>query len=152
MSPTTDTQAAEAIRAHHVELHDALRTRVSDLRTAVETGRPYDVAQRAVVDYLETELLPHAMAEEATLYTAGDTGLTAVLVRAMREEHKGLIARVGSLRAAREGLAAASEATAILALFESHLWKENELLIPALVNDPKVSLSESLEGMHELVG
>lgn len=152
MSPTTDSQAADAIRAHHVELHDTLRNRVAALRTAVEAGRPFDADQRAVLDYLEKELLPHAMAEEATLYKSGDTGLTAVLVRAMREEHKGLIAHVGSLRASREGIAAASEAAAILALFESHLWKENELLIPALVNDPAVSLSESLEGMHELVG
>jgi hypothetical protein len=70
----------------------------------------------------------------------------------MREEHKGLIAHVGELRAAREGVVAASEANAILALFESHLWKENELLIPALLNDSQVHLSELLEGMHELVG
>ncbi|MGH2474800.1 MAG: hemerythrin domain-containing protein, partial [Candidatus Limnocylindrales bacterium] len=119
MSPTADTQAADAIRAHHVQLHEALRQRVSELRTAVESSRPHGDARHAVVDYLETELLPHAMAEEATLYAAGDTGLTAVLVRAMREEHKGLIARVGLLRAAREGVGAAGEATAILALFES---------------------------------
>lgn len=152
MSNADDLRAAEAIRAHHVELHDTLRTRVVELRAAVQSSRPHDAAQRALVDYLETELLPHAMAEEATLYTAGDTGLTALLVRAMREEHKGLIARVGTLRATDDGFVVATEATAILALFETHLWKENELLIPAFVADPNVSLTELLHGMHELVG
>ena len=68
----------------------------------------------------------------------------------MREEHKELIARVDSLRTAADGIEAAVTAGAILALFESHLWKENELLVPAFVADPNVSLSDLLIGMHEL--
>jgi hypothetical protein len=40
----------------------------------------------------------------------------------------------------------------VLALFEAHLWKENELLVPALVADPSVDLGRLLSGMHELVG
>ena len=47
---------------------------------------------------------------------------------------------------------AATTGSAIQAIFESHLSKENDLLVPALVADPRVSLGELLDGMHELVG
>jgi Hemerythrin HHE cation binding domain len=147
-----DMEAAAAIRAHHDELRDTLRVRVGDLRDAVRAGRSHLVWERAVIGYLEDDLLPHAAAEEAALYPAGDTGLTALLVRAMREEHKGIVANVGRLRGTADGLEAVATASAILALFEAHLWKENELLIPALVADPNVSLGELLSGLHELVG
>ena len=40
----------------------------------------------------------------------------------------------------------------MLALFESHLAKENDYLVPALVADPDVELGVLLEGMHALVG
>ena len=147
-----DEEAAAAIRAHHVELRDTLRVRVGDLRDAVRAGRPHGESEGAVIGYLDDDLLPHAVAEEAALYPAGDTGLTALLVRAMRDEHKGILANVERLRGAADGLEAVATASAILALFEAHLWKENELLIPALVADPNVSLGELLSGLHELVG
>jgi hypothetical protein len=147
-----DMEAAAAIRAHHDELRDTLRVRVGDLRDAVRAGRSHVLSERAVIGYLEDDLLPHAAAEETALYPAGDTGLTALLVRAMREEHKGIVANVGRLRGTADGLEAVATASAILALFEAHLWKENELLIPALVADPNVSLGELLSGLHELVG
>jgi Hemerythrin HHE cation binding domain len=147
-----DMEAAAAIRAHHDELRDTLRVRVGDLRDAVRAGRSHVLSERAVIGYLEDDLLPHAAAEETALYPAGDTGLTALLVRAMREEHKGIVANVGRLRGTADGLEAVATASAILALFEAHLWKENELLIPALIADPNVSLGELLSGLHELVG
>jgi iron-sulfur cluster repair protein YtfE (RIC family) len=147
-----DEEAAAAIRAHHDELRDTLRVRVGDLNDAVRAGRSHVVSERAVIGYLEDDLLPHAAAEETALYPAGDTGLTALLVRAMREEHKGIVTNVERLRGAADGLEAVATASAILALFEAHLWKENELLIPALVADPNVSLGELLSGLHELVG
>ncbi|HVA85157.1 MAG TPA: hemerythrin domain-containing protein [Candidatus Saccharimonadales bacterium] len=152
MDSPNDEAAARAIRAHHVELRDTLRARVLALRDDVQTGRESSDSRRAVLDYLERELLPHAAAEEEALYPAGDTGLTALLVRAMRDEHRNLVAHVGELNAAADGLEASIAASAVLALFESHLSKENDLLVPALVADPHVSLSELLGGMHELVG
>jgi hypothetical protein len=70
----------------------------------------------------------------------------------MRDEHRNLIARVEELGTADDAVSAATLAAAIRALFESHLYKENELLVPALVADPSVSISELLAGMHELIG
>jgi iron-sulfur cluster repair protein YtfE (RIC family) len=148
----TDAQAADAIRAHHSEMQTELRSRVDRLLDTVRTERPYADAHRAVLDYLEGELLPHARAEEGALYPAGDVGAAALLVRSMRDEHVNLVAHVTQLRAASDAVSAAGLAAATLALFESHLHKENDLLVPALVGDPNVSIAELLAGMHELIG
>jgi iron-sulfur cluster repair protein YtfE (RIC family) len=148
----TDAEAAVAIREHHVELQDALRERVVALRHAVQAGQAHGPAQRAVLAFLDTELLPHAAAEERSIYPAGDRGLTAMLVQAMLEEHRNLIAHVAGLRDSAEAMEAVGSASAIQALFESHLSKENDLLLPALVADPSVSLGALLGGMHEILG
>lgn len=152
MTTLTNAQAANAIRAHHDEMATTLRDRVTVLTSAVRAGDGHEAAAGAVLEYLDTELLPHATAEERALYPAGDTGMAALLVRSMRDEHVNLIAHVGAFRTATDGIDSATRASAILALFESHLHKENELLVPLLVADPNVSLSDLLSGMHELLG
>ncbi len=152
MMTMTDAQAAQAMREHHAEMERALRQRVAALGAAVQARAPHGDAHRAVVEYLQGELLPHAMAEEKALYPAGEKGETTYLVRAMIAEHRNLVAHIGAFADAFEPVQAASQATAILALFESHLAKENDLLIPSLVADPEISLSELLGGMHELLG
>jgi iron-sulfur cluster repair protein YtfE (RIC family) len=149
---TTNQHAADAIREHHAELAATLRERVTALMVVAQAQQPHADAHQAVVQFLDTELLPHAHAEEQALYPAGDTGPTAMLVRSMRDEHVNLVAHVDSLRTEADAVAAACAASAILALFESHLHKENDLLIPALVADPSISLADLLGGMHELLG
>ena len=83
MPTITNVDAQSAITAHHAELQASLRERVLALRVKVQAGRSYTDPQRNVLDYLDSELLPHAAAEEAVLYPAGDSGKTALLVRAM---------------------------------------------------------------------
>lgn len=152
MSTMTDEQAAAAIRDHHAELATGLRDRVTGVGEAVRAGQSHASPQRALLDYLEGELVPHARAEEEALYPAGDAGATAMLVRSMRDEHVDLVKHVDALREAPDAVAAVALSSAILALFESHLHKENDLLIPALVEAPGVSLASLLAGMHELLG
>ena len=152
MSTPTPFETAEMIKRHHVQLHDGLRDRVDSLRAAARDGVAWEPARDDVVAFLEGEILPHAKAEEQTLYRAADTGTSALLVQAMMVEHVDLGGRFGELRGAADPIDAVSHASAILALFESHLGKENDRLIPALLAMPDVSLAELLEGMHELVG
>lgn len=152
MTTMTNAEAAAAIRAHHDEMATILRDRVAVLTDAVRAGEAHADAHRAVLEYLETELLPHAAAEEQALYPAGDTGIAAMLVRSMRDEHVNLVAHVDAFRTTSDGVDAATGASAILALFDSHLHKENDLLVPLLVADPNVSLADLLGGMHELLG
>jgi iron-sulfur cluster repair protein YtfE (RIC family) len=148
----TDAESVAAIREHHEELRDSLRARVLELRQAARARRPCGPAQRALLAFLDTELLPHAAAEERSIYPAGDRGATALLVQAMLDEHRNLIAHVAGLREAAEGIEAVAGASAIQALFESHLSKENDLLLPALMADPSVLLGELLGRMHEILG
>ena len=152
MPTLTDAESAGAIREHHVELQDALLERVVALQDAVRDGHSHERLQRATLAFLDTELLPHAAAEERSIYPAGDRGVTAMLVHAMLDEHRNLIARVAGLRKSTDAIEAVGIASAILALFESHLSKENDLLLPALMADPSVSLGELLGGMHEILG
>jgi iron-sulfur cluster repair protein YtfE (RIC family) len=152
MSHSPDDHAAKAIASHHIELSGEIRRRVEVLETAARVGRPHEVALSAVLDYLDRALLPHAAAEEQALYPAGNSGATASLVRAMLDEHRNIVAHVDDLRLAGDAIAAAATASVVLALFESHLAKENDYLIPALVADPDVDLGALLDGMHELVG
>ena len=70
----------------------------------------------------------------------------------MLEEHRNLIAHVAGLRDSAEEMEAVGSASAIQALFESHLSKENDLLLHALMADPSVSLGALLGGMHEILG
>ena len=152
MPTIADTESADAIREHHEELRNALRERVVALQDAVRDGHSHERLQRAVLAFLDTELLPHAAAEERSIYPAGDHGVTAMLVHAMLDEHRNLIAHVAGLRESTDAIEAVGSATAIQALFESHLSKENNLLVPALLADPSVSLGELLSGMHEILG
>ncbi len=147
-----NAQAAEAIRAHHGEMATTLRRGVAALGAAVQARQGHFDQQQAVLDYLDHELLPHAAAEERTVYAAADVGPAALLVRAMRDEHVNLIAHIDAFRKASDAIQAVALSSAILALFDSHLAKENDLLIPALQADPSVSLAELLDGMHELLG
>lgn len=152
MTTMTDEEAAAAIHAHHAELAAGLRERVAALADAVRAGRPHSEARRALLDYLDHEIVPHARAEEEALYPAGDTGASAMLVRSMRDEHVDLVGHIDALRGADDAVAAVALSSAIEALFESHLHKENDLLVPALVGRPDVSLAGLLAGMHELLG
>ncbi len=152
MPTFTDHDAAAAIRAHHAELADGLLDRVTALRIAARRAVPYEPARDQVVAYLDAEIVPHAGAEERTLYPAADAGPAALLVEAMRAEHRDLLGRLDRLRGASDPIAAVSEASAIQALFASHLAKENDRLIPALLAMPDVALGDLLAGMHELLG
>ena len=47
---------------------------------------------------------------------------------------------------------AAANAQALRSLFDSHLVKENEQILPLLAESSEVSLAEVLAGMHDLLG
>lgn len=145
-------EAAAAIRGHHAELEAGLRERVSALLTAARDGSPHLAARDRVVAYLDGEIVPHAAAEERTLYPAASRGPAALLVEAMLAEHRDLLDRVEAFRRAAGPVDAVAGASAIEAIFVSHLAKENDRLVPALIAMPDVSLGDLLDGMHELVG
>ncbi|PKV99904.1 MULTISPECIES: hemerythrin domain-containing protein [Amycolatopsis] len=157
-----DTDAALlAIRAHHAALDHDLGNRVADVLAVVgqrhsPAGVPAIVgdtltAWRALLTFLLDELLPHAAAEERTLYpAAAEDPHTAALVQAMVDEHRTLTELVGELKNVTDPLALATTATAVRILFTIHVHKENEYLLPAL-HRSGTDIAALLSSTHRLL-
>jgi uncharacterized protein (DUF2249 family) len=157
-SSAKDASAVEAVKAHHAQLAGALSVRVEALLSAVGrlAGDGNDAVERersSLVAFCTSELLPHAAAEESAMYpaaTALDEG--RLLVEAMVAEHRVLQDLVEQVRAGASPVRVAAAAFALRSLFETHLAKENDLILPLLAAEPRVSVAELLNGMHELLG
>ncbi|MES9537583.1 MULTISPECIES: DUF2249 domain-containing protein [unclassified Actinomadura] len=148
--PQQDT--VQAIRDHHERLGRTMADHALTItRAADQLAAPHD-RRDALAAFCEEEVLPHADAEEKTLYRAAeDLPEARLLLRAMLAEHAVLRERVAELRAARTPGEAVGAAAALNALFQSHLAKENDLILPALV-DAGVDLAGLLAGMREVLG
>lgn len=154
-SSEADARAADAVERHHAELSGALALRAGSLAALARDGRTEDLAavRDELLAWARLELLPHASAEEDTIYRAAAARPEGrLLVEAMLAEHKILGGLVDDLAQATTVTAAAVAAGALRAVFEAHLAKENEQLLPMLVADPGVSVVGLLDGMHELLG
>lgn len=148
-----DQRAAAAVVAHHTELSDTLARHVAGVLEAVERNDQPQHHRDELVTWLHRELLPHAKAEETTLYAAAAAiPECALLVTGMRDEHHVIAELVEELSMATSPVQIAAAARALSAVLTSHLAKENDLIVPRLVEDEHVSLADLLAGMHELVG
>jgi uncharacterized protein (DUF2249 family) len=147
----TDAGALEAMLAHHAALADGVARRVGALRSAVERQDHHGAVAAELVAYLAKEVLPHAVAEEHTLYQAAAAKADlAETVAGMVDEHRKLVALAERLATAGDGGAAVVEAEAIGTLFAEHVAKENELVLPPLAADTEVDLAGLLVQMHRL--
>jgi len=154
-STAEDAAAVEAVREHHAELAGRLAAHTEHLlrMVAAADSAAFGQARAAAADFCTEQLLPHAAAEEAALYpAAGALPQTKLLVEAMIAEHRVLERLVHDLGEATEPPRVAAAAQALRVLFDTHLAKENDLILPAVAADPTVSLTGILAGMHELLG
>lgn len=151
-SDQADATAAEQVVAHHAELSGTITALVAVL-TRTTDGDEAHAAREKLVSWARTELLPHAAAEEKAMYAAAaELPELRLLVQAMLAEHRTLTGLVDALAAAEQPATAVAAAGGLEAVFGTHLQKENELLLPALVAAPGVSLAGMLAGMHEVLG
>jgi len=149
-SNEADAKAVEAVEAHHAQLAGALAAHVDRLLVQQNAWEP---ARDALVTWARTELVPHAQAEEKTLYpAAGAFDRARLLVDAMVAEHGVIVGLVDEVASATDGVRAAAAGRALRALFDTHLVKENEQVLPVLAQAPEVDLTGLLGGMHELLG
>lgn len=142
-----------AVRRHHAELARGVAQRVNAVLDAVDMLSPaVEDTRSELARYCEQELLPHAAAEEDSLYRAG-AELTAseLLVAAMTAEHVALRALVDEIVHARSSARLAAAAGGLRSLFEAHLAKENDSLLPALVA-AGVNLETVISDLHHLLG
>ena len=150
-----DAKAVEAVKDHHAQLASALALLVEALLDAASRSDlpGAGAASSALVSWCRAELVPHALAEERAMYPkAREDPRARLLVDAMLAEHHDLIELVEAIGKATDPVRAAANAQALRSLFESHLVKENEQILPLLAESSEISLAEVLAGMHELLG
>ena len=154
-SSQEDARAAEAVEQHHAQMAGELALRVEALVSAASARDELRAAaeREALVGWTTRELVPHALAEEKAMYPAAQAMPEGrLLVDGMLAEHQVIVGLVEQLTGATDPVRAAAHATALKVAFDSHLAKENELVLPLLVTAPDVSVAELLGGMHELLG
>lgn len=152
-SNEADAEAAAAVEEHHARMAGALAVRAEALASAARTGREVDEVRHDLVRWCRTELVPHALAEESTMYrAAGAMDEGRLLVEAMLVEHQRIVGLVDALEETTDAVTGAALARALRELFEAHLAKENDQVLPLLVSSPSVSVADLLGGMHELLG
>lgn len=153
-SSLEDARAVEAVKNHHAELAGRLAAHVDALLSAASgPAGTFADTRAAAVRFCSTELAPHAQAEEDSLYPAAARVERArLLVEGMVAEHQVIHRLVAELRDLADPVRAAAAGHALRVLFEAHLQKENDLVLPVVAADPTVSLAAVLDGMHELLG
>lgn len=146
-----DSEAYEAMLRHHALLRAGVEGRTGALRRAVDEGTPFGPRAAELLAYLGEEVLPHALAEEETIYAVAATHPElAATVEAMTAEHVLLGSLVDGIASAEDAASAAAKAGEISSLFASHVAKENDVLLPALAANEDVHLAEVLGEMHRL--
>ena len=149
-----EAEALQAVERHHAHMLKHLNGLVALLMAAVEArdAAAEETAQATLLDWCDSHLIPHALAEEGPLYGGPHaTSEGRLLVEGMLAEHRVIVDLVEELRTSN-GLAAAVAGSAIQRLFALHLDKENRLLMPFIVESPDMSLAASVRGLHELTG
>lgn len=151
VSNPEDAAALAAAEEHHAHLAGALAGRVALLQQAADRA---DVAGAEsirvdLVAFCDNELLPHAFAEEASVY--GDAHKLAegkLLIDSLIGEHNRIKVMVDALRTAGTPADTAAEARALQVFFESHKDKEEDLVLPLLAAKG-ASLKGVLGHLHE---
>ena len=142
------TEQTRQIIHHHAMLRRGLERRAGTLCEAVQSGVPFERQMTILRDYLADEILPHAEAEERTLYPAVVTQARgSELVRALAAEHHALAYLAGRLQPGADRTEATTAAERIATLFAGHVAKENDLLLPALTG-AGADLAALLAEMH----
>jgi uncharacterized protein (DUF2249 family) len=147
MTSTTDVVAS--ITEHHKELQSNVSAKVETVISAGRADTPPGVAVAELNALLAADIIPHARAEEDVLYAAANAANLLPLIRGMLFEHETLLALSAELATAKTAVDAAGIARAIREIFIGHVRRENELLLPALADDPNVDLVALLPVMEE---
>lgn len=136
VTPNKAARAARAraeLKARHAELQGVLDHWAGVLAAAADSGGRVRPARNLLRVFLTDELLPHARAEERTLYRAARRDPDAsLLVQALISEHRTLASMARKLGGPGSPTATAARAAAISAVFASHVDKEDSLLPPVL--------------------
>ena len=147
----TETEAFEAMLAHHRNLTEGVAKRVEALSRAVADQGRYEPFVAELLAFLADEVLPHASAEEETIYpAAAAAGDLVATVEKMNAEHRRLAALTDDLANAPDGPSALDKANRAGSLFAAHVDRENEVILPRLRAE-RADLAGLLGKMHDLI-
>lgn len=148
-----DAAAANAVVAHHGAMTDRVSGLLAEVVQAVDARSDVLAPREALVAYFRDEVMPHALAEESTMYRAVADDLSGrLLIGSMIEEHGRIKAMIDGLARAVDAGAVAAAAGGLEALFAAHVDKENNVIVPLLSTSGSASLADLVEGLHVLVG
>lgn len=146
-SNAAESEAVEKVVTHHQAMAGQLRVLIDTLLSASGGTGELAVARDRTVDWCRRELVPHALAEEHHFYPATHK-LAPQLIDAMTSEHLVLTTLIGELSTQTRPERLAATAGALLAVFDSHVDKENSIMLPLLAGDPGSSVVDLLDAMH----
>ncbi|MCL8209052.1 MAG: hemerythrin domain-containing protein [Actinomycetia bacterium] len=139
---------AQAIARHHAEMVQQLSTLTEQLTHVIRHGDAWQDVRDQIQGYADRELLPHAAAEESTLYARGRDDATLIpLIESLLAEHRALRRWRNRLVEALDAAEALLAAGALRALFTEHAGKEESWLLPGLVRRD-VDLETALGAMR----
>ena len=148
-TPTHDRALADELMAHHAIMVDQLDKLTNDLLNDTPHGAE---AKKALIDWVHSILLPHAAEEEATTYAAAAALPQGVsLIDSMVREHQTIIALAAAFHSSEDLALAAGYARSLYTVFEAHQSKENEIVIPMLL-DAGISLTEAMANAPQVTG
>ena len=146
----TNQETAVKMRQHHASMVAQLSALNHRLQS--QNGQAEKMAQTrdAIVEFAISELLPHAAAEESTIYRAAqNVDGFLVFVRSMIDEHQVLREIIDSLKSATTDATMVSFAGALDSLFTWHAEKENRFIIDDFAKRDTIDLSTILGAMHQ---
>lgn len=152
----TNEEAFQAMIQHHQLLVDGVRSRAFAIKTSQGSKDTSTVRIADLVNFLELEVIPHAKAEEHTIYQVAIEALDLdELVVSMKVEHEELASLLAQLKKLAESGAtgiddASRVANSISNLFAAHARSENEDILSNLVVLPHVDLVMVLKQMEQL--
>jgi hemerythrin-like domain-containing protein len=145
----SNQEVAQRMREHHALMARQLHILADNVVTQKDR---WEIDRNEVGAYLTDDILPHAAAEEATIYRVG-TQMESLkgLIDSMLFEH-------GVIRETRDRLLAAPKweealvlSTEAARLFDIHAEKENRFIIAVLEPRNDVDLASVLGDMHHLL-
>jgi uncharacterized protein (DUF2249 family) len=141
----------QAIVQRHRALATGLSLRAADVREAALAHRQCRCAVDDLVNYAAEQVLPYAAAEEATVYVAARAHHElAGAAAGMVSDHEYLASMLSRLTAATSTTAVLDGAGGLVAVFTSHVAKEETLVLPRLLAERDVDPAKFVARMDEL--
>jgi hypothetical protein len=149
-SRAQDTAMANELKAHHALMINDLDRLSAELASTASSGKDAAPAIKALHAWIDAVLVPHATEEEETTYRAA-AGLPEgkLLIESMLAEHvliRQIATRVSQVKNPME---AGAYGRALFAIFDSHQRKENDIVLPLLVDSDRVSLAGLFAASHK---